>query len=107
MRPTPNCLGAGRTARAVTAVVALVLVLLLGYFAVSPSLHQRLHTDSNRPDHFCAVIAFAKGQLSGPATISIVVIACGFCISGALPTEAALFSLFDYYFSPNRAPPRL
>jgi hypothetical protein len=100
-------MGFGRAARAVTAMVATVMVLLLGYFASSPSLHQRVHTDSNRPDHFCAIFAFAKENLSGAAGVSLVAVALVFCFGAFLPYCAPLVSLFDFYLSPNRGPPRL
>jgi hypothetical protein len=55
MRRNRIWLGFGRTARAVTAVFALVLVVVLVVFAASPSLHQRLHTGTTHPDAFCIV----------------------------------------------------
>ncbi len=106
LRRNRICLGFGRTAKAVTAVFALVLVLVLGAFAASPSLHQRLHTDSNHPDHFCIICAFASGQLNVAETTPVVATACVFLICGVLAAETPLVSLFDFSFSPSRAPPR-
>jgi hypothetical protein len=107
MRRNRIHLGFGRTAKAVTGVLAIVLVLLLGAFAVSPSLHQRLHTDSANPDHFCAVSAFATGQLTWTAPNLAVAIACAIMVCGSLLRETPWASHLNLYFSPNRAPPRL
>jgi hypothetical protein len=107
MRRKRICLGFGRTARAVWAAFAVVLVLALGAFAVSPSLHQRLHTDSAHPDHFCVISAFATGQLSWTGTIPVVAATCVFLVCGVLLGDTPLASHLDFYFSPNRGPPRL
>jgi hypothetical protein len=101
------CLGFGRTAKAVTAALALVLVLVLWAFAASPSLHQRFRTDSNHPGHFCIICAFATGQINVAEKAPVVATACVFVICGVLAAETALVSLFDFSFSPSRAPPRL
>jgi len=99
------CLGFGRTAKAVAAAFGIVLVIVLGTLAVSPSLHQRLHTDSARPDHFCAISAFATGQLGWTEAIHVVAAASVFHFRGVLLGETLLASHLDFYFSPNRAPP--
>jgi hypothetical protein len=101
------CLGLGRIAKAVTTTFAIVLVLVLGAFAVSPSLHQRLHADSAHPDHFCVISAFATGQLRWTETNFAVAIACVILVCVIPPRETPLASCLDLYFSPNRAPPRL
>jgi hypothetical protein len=100
-------LGFGRTAKAVTAALTLVLVLVLWVFAASPSLHQRLHADSNHPDHFCIVRALASGHLNVGEKSPVIAIAGVFLICGVLAAETPLVSLFDYSFSASRAPPRL
>jgi hypothetical protein len=100
-----RCAGFGRAAKAVTAVVAAALVLMMMCFAASPSLHQHLHRNGNRPDHFCAIFAFAKETLSSTAPISVVRATAVLSVHG-LRAERPLISLFDYYFSPGRAPPR-
>lgn len=100
------CFGFGRTAKAVTAGFALVLVLVLGAFAASPSLHQWLHADSNHSDHFCIVCALAGGQLSVAETAPVVAAACVFLSCGVLAPETPLVSLFSFFFSLGRAPPR-
>jgi hypothetical protein len=107
MRRKRICSGFGRTAKAVTAALAGVLVLVMGAFAVSPSLHQRLHTDCARPDHFCLISAFATGQLSGTETTLAVFTACVFLVCGVFLGETPMASYLDFYFAPNRAPPRL
>jgi hypothetical protein len=107
MRRNRDRLGFGRTAKAVTAGFALVLVLVLGVFAASPSLHQRLHSDSNQSDHFCIICALASGHLDAPATTPITAAACVFLVCGVLAAETPLVSRFDFSFSPSRAPPRL
>jgi hypothetical protein len=99
-------LGFGRTAKAVTAALALVLVLALGAFAASPSLHQRLHTDSHHPDHGCIICALARGQLHVADTTPVVATACVFLTCGVLAAATPLVSLLNYSFPPSRAPPR-
>jgi len=84
-----------------------MLVLVLGAFAVSASLHQCLHADSAHPYHFCAISAFAAGQLSWTETYLAVAIACVILVCGIPLRETTLASYLDLYFSPNRAPPRL
>jgi len=106
MRRNRIHLGFGRTAKAVTGVLAIMLVLVLGAFAVSPSLHQRLHTDSAHSDHFCAVSAFATGQLNWTEPNLVAAMACVIMVCGSLLRESPLASHLDLYFSPNRAPPR-
>ena len=100
-------LGFSRTAKAVTAAFALVLVLALGAIAASPSLHQRLQVDSHQHDHFCIACALANGQLNVADTAPVVATPCVFVICGVLAPDAPLVSRFDFSFSPSRAPPRL
>ena len=106
MRRYCQSIGFGRTAIAVAAALCIALVLALGAFAVSPSLHQRVHSDSNRSDHFCLICAFASGQVGAAETVLVAAIAAVFLNYGVLLRETPLVSLLDYYFSPNRAPPR-
>lgn len=107
MRRNRVSLGFGRAARTVTAAFALVLVLVLAAFAATPSLHQRLQSDRNHPDHFCVICALATGQLDVAETAPVVATACVFLICGVRAAEPLPVSLFDYSFSPSRAPPRL
>jgi hypothetical protein len=100
-----RCADFGRAARASTALVAITVVLLMTCFAASPSLHQHLHRNGNSPDHFCAIFAFAKETLSGTARISVVK-TTEVLAANNLRAEPPLTSLFDYFFSPGRAPPR-
>jgi hypothetical protein len=107
MRQYRICSGFGRPARAVTAAFAVVVVLAMGAFSVCPSLHQRVHRDSDHPDHFCVISAFAAGQLTWTKTVPAVAAVLVFLISGVLLGEIPLASHLDFYFCPNRAPPRL
>jgi hypothetical protein len=107
MRGNRICLGFGQTAKTVTAAFAVMLVLVVGAFAVSPSLHQRLHADSDHPDHFCLISAFATGQLIGTEIMLVVAISCVILVCDIPLREIVLASYLDYYFSPNRAPPPL
>jgi len=107
MRRNGSHLGFGQTAKAVTTTFAVMLVLVLGVFAVSPSMHQRLHSDSAHPDHFCIISAFATGQLSWTEINFDVAIACVLLVCGVSLCETPLASYLDLYFSPNRAPPRI
>ncbi|HXP62996.1 MAG TPA: hypothetical protein VN829_21020 [Dongiaceae bacterium] len=106
MRRNRIWLGFGRTAKAVTAALTLVLVLVLWIFAASPSLHQRLHADSNHPDHFCIIRALASGHLNVGEKSPAVATGAGCLVCGVLGTETPLVSLFDFSFSASRAPPR-
>jgi len=103
MRRKRICLSLGRTAKAVTAAFALVLVLVLWAFAASPSLHQRLHTDSHHPDHFCIIRTLASGHLNVGEKTPVVAAACVFLICGVRAAETPLVSLFDFSSSPSRA----
>jgi hypothetical protein len=107
LRRNRICLGFGRTAKTVTAVFALLLVMVLGAIAASPSLHQRLQADGDHHNHFCIICALASGQLNVADTSPIVATACVFLICGVLASETPLASRFNYFFSPSRAPPRL
>ena len=52
------------------AAVCTALVLTLGVFAASPSLHERLHHDTGACDDGCAIVLFANGvsmPLAAPA----------------------------------------
>jgi hypothetical protein len=97
--------GFGRAAKAVTAALAVALVLVLGTFAVSPSLHQRVHEESNRPDGICLVCAFANGQLTGASIIAVAAVACVFLVDVVFLADTTLISYLDFYFLPNRGPP--
>jgi hypothetical protein len=105
MQRISSCFSFGRTAKAVTAVFALALILALGIFAASPSLHLRLHASGDRSDRLCVVCAFANGQLGWTETIAVAVTACLVLFFSVLLRSAPVVSLFDFYFSPNRAPP--
>ncbi len=80
MRRISICLRLRQTAKAVTAAFALVLVLLLGVCAASPSLHLRLHADRAHAERFCVVCALAAGQLGWAGVAPIAVCACVFLI---------------------------
>jgi hypothetical protein len=83
-----------------------MLVLVVGAFTASPSLHQRLH-DGNHSDPFCIICALASGQLDVAEITPVVVTACVFLICGFLAAETPLVSLCGFFFSLSRAPPRL
>ena len=96
----------GRTLKSVAAALAVVLVLVLGVCAVSPSLHKLVHPDSDHPDHYCVIAAFATGQLNWTAAILLIAIIGVFLNCGVFPAQTSSVSYLDFYFSPNRAPPR-
>jgi hypothetical protein len=106
MRRYQKFLVFGRTAKAVTAAFALMAMLALGVFASSPSLHHRIHPDSGRVDHFCAICAFASGHLNWTHSVPAIAVAAMFVIRTRLPGERPLISNLDFYSCPNRAPPR-
>jgi hypothetical protein len=108
MRRNRFCLSIGRTAKAVVALFAVVVVLVLGALAVSPSLHKCIHADCDHPAHFCIVSAFATGQLGLTETLLVILTIASVCLfCGVMPEEAPLASCLNFYSSPNRAPPRL
>ena len=86
--------------------LCLALFLLLQLFAVSSSLHERIHADSSLPGHHCVITLVAQGDLSGPAALTGlgIIITAGFCLP--LLHRVATLSSFDYRLSPSRAPPR-
>ncbi|MGO8675378.1 MAG: hypothetical protein ACLQVX_05865 [Limisphaerales bacterium] len=106
MRRSWICLSFGRTARAVTAALALLLMFALGLVAASPSLHQQFQTDSNHPGHFCFICAFAGGQMALGDKTPVVAAVWVFLVCGLLAAETPLASLFDFSSSLSRAPPR-
>jgi hypothetical protein len=102
-----NYLFFGRTANALMAFFAIGLMLAVGFFAVNPSLHQRLHAESDHGDHFCVVCALASSQLNCAESATIIVVASGIVFFGIFLRENPLVSCLDLYSSPCRAPPRL
>jgi hypothetical protein len=106
MRRIRLCLGFGRSAKAATAALVVALILILGAFAVSPSLHQRVHTDCNGSDSLCVVCAFASGHLIGPCVIAAIAVACVLLTDIVFLPATPLISYLNFYFLPNRAPPR-
>jgi hypothetical protein len=94
-----------KTAKPALAGLLGLLLLLLSTLAASPDLHQRLHADSNSPDHNCAITLFAKGQINAAPAAAVLV---GFVsLAGALVllAETLLLPSADYRFSASRAPP--
>ncbi|MGO9199666.1 MAG: hypothetical protein ACLQM8_03895 [Limisphaerales bacterium] len=83
------------------------MMLVLGSFAASPALHPRRQIDSNHPNHSCILCTFAAGQLDAAETTPVVAAACLLLLCGVPASAPALVSLFDFSFSPSRAPPRL
>lgn len=52
-----------RGVAALTALLLVGVVCVLGVLAVSPELHERLHPDAGEHGHECAVTLFAHGQV--------------------------------------------
>lgn len=94
------------TVKSVGAAFLVLLVLVLGAFSASPTLHHELHPDSTQPDHFCLITAFANGQLEAAESLPAVAAACVFLLCGTLLPMTPLVSLFHFHFSRSRAPPR-
>lgn len=94
------------TARLVGAAFLVLLVLVLGAFSASPTLHHQLHPDSTQPDHFCLITAFANGQLEAAEALPAMAAAGVFLVCGTLLPVMPLGSLFRFHYSPSRAPPR-
>jgi hypothetical protein len=62
----------GTTRRAFVAVVTSAAFFWTLTLSVSPQLHERLHPDSNRTDHSCAVTFVASGNFNhSPVTLLI------------------------------------
>jgi hypothetical protein len=95
----------GRTARTVLAILLILQLLSLLALAASPTLHHVLHPDSNNPDHECLVTLFAKGQLSEAAMTPVVILVAAFVMCAVLLPSFLPRSIFEYRFSPSRAPP--
>jgi hypothetical protein len=95
-----------RTTKAVTAGFALLLMLILNAAAVSPSLHECFHADNHHDDSSCVICALAAGQLCGAETVTVAIVTCLVLVCAVLRPETPFISLFDFYFSPDRAPPR-
>lgn len=97
----------GRAAQAATASFTLALMLVLGVVAVSPTLHERFHSDGGHSDHTCLLCAFANGQISAAETAAVLAVVSIFLIRGSIVRAASLVSALDDYVPPNRGPPRL
>lgn len=96
----------GPTAKAVVAVLALALVLLLELCASNPSLHSRLHTDGNHGSSgFCVVCALASGQVGWTGTLPVTALACVVILYIASFKEITLISAPDLFSLPTRGPP--
>lgn len=93
-----------RRSQAIIASLLVGLVLLLDAMSASPSLHELLHHDADKPGHQCAVTAFAHGKVDS-ATVDLPVVVT------TAPFELVVQALFST-FSPaienlpaGRAPP--
>jgi hypothetical protein len=106
MRRKRHHLVLGRTAKAVGVAFAIFLVLALGALAVIPSLHQRLHSDSDHRDHSCVVTEFAAGQLSWEETVLVIALVVGILFCGKSPGETPLISYLGFNLASPRAPPQ-
>jgi hypothetical protein len=95
----------GQTSRRVGAVIGLVLFLTLQLFSSSEALHKLIHPDADSPEHHCAITLFTHGQVNTSDTVLPVVAFVAALFFLLPPFQSAVFSSFDYRFSPSRAPP--
>jgi hypothetical protein len=93
----------GRVVKAALSGLLVLLLLLVLALAVLPSLHHRLHADTNDP--FCLVCSFAKGQVSAPLVAGVFVLAFVFLVGRASLPQSPPIPVFDFRLSPSRAPP--
>lgn len=102
-----SALNRDRPATGRIAAVALLIVLLLGLSALasSPTMHQKVCPNANRPGHHCAVTDFAGGLAEAPvgAALGLAVV---LVVLPALSLPEVLFpSTTLSRLSPSRAPP--
>ena len=89
---------------ALSAVLASIVFTSL-LFAVSQSLHEKLHQDASKPSHQCAITLFAQQQiLTSEPNIFLVELNVGLVLS-IIDADSVIFPQADYRFSVSRAPP--
>ena len=100
-----------------TAALALALFCWLNVLAVSPTLHEQAHCDSEHaddshsapvqsPEHRCAVTLLAQSQLELIVPATVPSAPTSFVLL-SLPVVAPISSTVDLRLSPGRAPPVL
>jgi hypothetical protein len=100
-----KCPGFGRTVKTVLATFLVLQMMALLALAACPTLHHALHSESNNPDHECLVTLFAKSQLSQAEMTPFVPLVALLVICAVLLPGLPPRLLFEYRFSPSRAPP--
>lgn len=88
------------------ALILLAVVLYVGGAAPAalPALHQWLHDDAVRPDHFCAATVIAQGHVESPSAQPQLVPPADTTAAApaALPLRGGRLAL---RLPPERAPP--
>ncbi len=91
-------------ARAVTALLLAMLVLLLDAMAACPALHELIHHDADKPGHECAVTLFAHGNVDS-VTVEISPAAPTCLIMAAPPVVFSIFAPSIENLPSGRGPP--
>jgi len=85
-------------------LLLIALVLLLDAMGVSPSLHERFHSDAGENGHQCAVTLFAHGQVDA-ATVDVAMAGLLPLITPTPATDSFVFCPVIEQLPAGRAPP--
>ena len=92
--------------RRLLAAGCVALVFALGLFAVSPSLHERLHHDTDQvADDGCAIVLFASGVSVPLAVTAVPPAPVVWCEQLQLSPTEIILSSPRYLLPPELGPP--
>jgi hypothetical protein len=95
-------------ARIISAVVACLMALLVlgaAVGAVSPSLHNWIHSGAGQPGHECAITLFQQNQLLAAEGAAIAAVTLFLFISFVLLAKVIFLPIVPSFLPPGRAPP--
>lgn len=90
--------------KAATAALLTLVVVMLGFLAVSPHAHEQVHEDADHPTHECAVTLFSHGKVDAASAPVVVPTPSLTVIENPERAKAPWFSCF-WDFSSTRGPP--
>jgi len=93
-----------RRGKALIALLALGVVLLLDVMVACPALHELIHHDADKPDHECAVTMFLHGQVDS-AVCDVVLLPPTGKVEITRQQPVPVFSPIIANLPPGRAPP--